>query len=242
MLTMKSNLYNPDGTLSVEAQSLLSPKPADVSVTERRKAFQAFDAKLTVKEVAEFKQLKRLKWNGIGGSNQTKEQRKEIDKQNYYRDPLKHIRRGTARAKVRYNTDPLYRIKQKLRWALRDAFKRIKKSKSASTEKMLGCSYLEAKAHFESLFSEGMSWENHGDWHIDHIRPVCSFSDKELHLMNHISNLQPLWAEDNFAKADQWNKGDLSNQSSEDICTVEEVQETRGTQKENNRSTGCRTP
>jgi len=36
--------------------------------------------------------------------------------------------------------------------------------------------------------------------------------------------------------------GDLSKQNSEDICTVEEVQETRGTQKENNKSTGCRTP
>lgn len=242
MLTMKSNLYNPDGTLSVEAQSLLSPKPADMSITERRKAFRDFDAKLTTEEVAEFKELKRLKWNSIGGSNQTKEQRKEIDKRNYYRDPIKHIRRGTARSKERYKTDPLYRMKQKLRWALRDAFKRIKKSKPASTEKMLGCNYLQAKAHFESLFKEGMSWDNHGKWHIDHIRPVCSFSDNELHLVNHISNLQPLWSADNFAKGDLWNKGDLSNQSSEDICTVEEVQETRGTQKENNRSTGCRTP
>jgi len=128
MLTMKSNLYNPDGTLSVEAQLLISPKPVDMSITERRKAFRDFDAKLTAEEVAEFKQLKRLRWNSIGGSNQTKEQRKEIDKQNYYRDPLKHIQRGTSRSKARYKTDPLYRMKQKLRWALRDSFNRIKKA------------------------------------------------------------------------------------------------------------------
>lgn len=241
MLTMKSNLYNPDGTLSVEAQSLLSPKPVDMSITERRKAFRDFDANLTTEEVAEFKQLKRLRWNSIGGSNQTKEKRKEIDRRNYYRDPQKHIRRGTRRAKVRYNTDPLYRMKQKLRWTLRDAFRRIRKNKPASTEKMLGCNFLQAKAHFESLFTEGMSWDNHGKWHIDHIRPVSSFSDKELHLMNHISNLQPLWSEDNTAKGAKWNV-DLSKDFFDDICTVEEVQETRGTQKENNRSTGCQTP
>ena len=43
-----------------------------------------------------------------------------------------------------------------------------------------------------------MSWKNHGDWHIDHIRPVASFKEDELYLMNHISNLQPLWAEENL--------------------------------------------
>jgi hypothetical protein len=49
-----------------------------------------------------------------------------------------------------------------------------------------------------------MSWENHGlgddKWHIDHIRPVCSFEEHELHSMNHISNLRPLWQIDNFTK------------------------------------------
>jgi hypothetical protein len=239
---MKSNLYNPDGTLSVEAQSLLSSKPADVSTAERRKAFRDFDATLTTEEAKEFQRIKRLRWNNIGGRNQSKEKRKEIDKKNYYSDPKRHIRRGTERAKVRYKTDPLYRMKQKLRWALRDAFRRIKKGKPANTEKMLGCSYLEAKIHFESLFTEGMSWDNHGEWHIDHIRPVNSFKENELHLVNRISNLQPLWAQDNYEKGDVWNIGDLSTDLSDNIKTVEEVQETRGTQKENNRSTGCRTP
>ena len=49
-----------------------------------------------------------------------------------------------------------------------------------------------------------MYWENHGEWHIDHIRPVSSFTEKDMHLMNHISNLQPLWAEDNLLKSDNW--------------------------------------
>ena len=159
MLTMKSNLYNPDGTLSVEAQSLLSPKPADMSTKERRHCLRTFKLTLSHEELEAFHALKE-KERARRAYNKQKQsgKRREIDKQNYYRDPLKHIRRGTARAKVRYNTDPLYRMKQKLRWAVQDAFRRIKKSKPASTEKMLGCSYLEAKAHFESLFSASLNW------------------------------------------------------------------------------------
>ena len=100
--------------------------------------------------------------------------------------------------KQRCKTDPVYKMQRKLRNLVYGAFKRIGQNKPARTEQLLGCSWLEAKAHFERLFQEGMSWENHGEWHIDHIRPVASFKADELHLMNHISNLQPLWAEENL--------------------------------------------
>jgi len=98
----------------------------------------------------------------------------------------------------RVKTDLLYKIKRKLRSVVGSAFKRISQNKPARTEQLLGCSWIEAKAHFERLFQEGMRWDNHGEWHIDHIRPVASFKEDELHLMNHISNLQPLWAEENL--------------------------------------------
>jgi len=39
-----------------------------------------------------------------------------------------------------------------------------------------------------------MSWENHGEWHIDHIKPVSSFDkDTPMNIVNALSNLQPLW-------------------------------------------------
>jgi hypothetical protein len=104
--------------------------------------------------------------------------------------------------KERLEIDPLYATKYKLRLAVCDAFKRIGKNKPTDTQTLLGCTWKEAKAHFEALFIEGMNWSNHGKWHIDHIRPVSSFGEDELHLMNHISNLQPLWAKDNIAKSD----------------------------------------
>ena len=50
-----------------------------------------------------------------------------------------------------------------------------------------------------SKFLEGMSWDNHGEWHIDHIRPISSFPTNsppsEVHAL---ANLQPLWAKDNL--------------------------------------------
>jgi hypothetical protein len=102
--------------------------------------------------------------------------------------------------RIRYKNEPLYKAKAILRCCVSHAFKRIKQCRPANTQSLLGCTWEEAKAHFESLFQEGMSWENHGEWHIDHVRPVASFAQDELHLMNHISNLQPLWAKDNWMK------------------------------------------
>jgi hypothetical protein len=108
--------------------------------------------------------------------------------------------------------------KNKLRNAVLTAFKRIGQNKPTNTLKLLGCTWEEAKAHFESLFLEGMTWENHGrgegKWHIDHIRPVASFkgaSEEELKQMNHISNLQPLWSADNIRKGDKWD-GELNSE------------------------------
>ena len=108
--------------------------------------------------------------------------------------------------KTRKQVDPLYAIQVSLRLLIVHSFKRIGQSKPVDTLTQLGCTWLEAKAHFESLFQEGMNWENHGTygWHIDHIRPVSSFSIDELPLANHISNLQPLWAADNLKKSDRF--------------------------------------
>ena len=63
-----------------------------------------------------------------------------------------------------------------------------------STFDLLGYSALELKIHLESLFTEGMTWDNYGEWHIDHKKPVSSFeSDTLPSIVNALSNLQPLW-------------------------------------------------
>lgn len=67
--------------------------------------------------------------------------------------------------------------------------------KTDKTIKMLGYSALDLKIHIESLFTPQMSWENYGDWYIDHIKPVSSFDkDTPASVVNALSNLQPLWS------------------------------------------------
>lgn len=93
----------------------------------------------------------------------------------------------------------------KLEGILRCRFKKALKtnSKSSSTLQLLGCSIPELKIYLENQFKPGMTWENHGLWHIDHIIPCCSFNlslDEEQKKCFHYSNLQPLWAEENLKK------------------------------------------
>ena len=65
--------------------------------------------------------------------------------------------------------------------------------------------------HLEQQFWYGMSWENYGEWHLDHIRPQSSydirdFGDGEFMKCWELSNLQPLWKEDNILKGDTFSK------------------------------------
>ena len=48
-----------------------------------------------------------------------------------------------------------------------------------------------------------MTWDNHGKWHIDHIKPCASFDllhKKQQRKCFYYKNLQPLWAQENLSK------------------------------------------
>jgi len=84
-----------------------------------------------------------------------------------------------------------------------DAIKRRNVKKKAHTMDLIGCSIEELIKHLESKFKSGMSWENYGKWHIDHIRPLSKFDlsdENQLKEACHYSNLQPLWAFENLSK------------------------------------------
>lgn len=137
---------------------------------------------------------------------ENKEQIKERSKEYYKKNKEKILKRVTQQAKIRYQEDINYRIKEILRKRLLGAIKG--RNKSASTMKLLGCTIEELRTHLEAQFAEGMTWDNYGyyGWHIDHIRPCASFdlTDPQQQLeCFHYSNLQPLWAEDNIKKSDK---------------------------------------
>ena len=106
----------------------------------------------------------------------------------------------------RYKTDLVYKMKIIQRSLLKSVIKRIKFEKNEMrTVEILGYSPMDLKCHLESLFTNGMTWDNHGEWHIDHIIPVTSF-DINTHpsIINALSNLQPLWAIDNLKKSNKY--------------------------------------
>jgi hypothetical protein len=84
---------------------------------------------------------------------------------------------------------------------LNNTLKRLNKNKEDETIKLLGYSAIQLKQHIESLFLEGMSWENYGEWHIDHIKMVSEFDkDTTVDVVNSLDNLRPLWASDNCSR------------------------------------------
>jgi hypothetical protein len=114
----------------------------------------------------------------------------------------KHIREYYHKyEKERFKIDPNYKLIKYTRNRIKSVLKGIYKSKS--TIKLLGCSIEECWQHLESKFQPGMTRENHGLWHVDHIRPCISFNltdPEQQAICFHYTNLQPLWAEDNLKK------------------------------------------
>jgi len=81
------------------------------------------------------------------------------------------------------------------RSVLNSTLKRLGTMKEGNTIDILGYSALELKEHIENLFTPGMTWNNHGDWHIDHIIGVINFtSDSDIREVCSLSNLRPLWS------------------------------------------------
>jgi hypothetical protein len=94
-----------------------------------------------------------------------------------------------------------------LRRRLRQAIFSVKK-KSSMVE-LLGCTIDKFRIHLENQFTKNMTWNNHGEWHIDHRRPCASFNlsnEHEQKMCFHFTNLQPLWAKDNLSKNNFFDK------------------------------------
>ena len=106
----------------------------------------------------------------------------------------------------RKNTDPLFKITGSIRACVRSAFKRGENQfkKNAKTEEILCCTIKEFIIYIQNKFTEGMTLENHGEWHLDHIIPVSiARTEEEIISLSHYTNFQPLWAIDNLRKGNK---------------------------------------
>lgn len=94
--------------------------------------------------------------------------------------------------------DPKYKLTKRTRTAVYTCLKERKINKYQSTFKLLGYSLDELMNHLEKQFTEGMNWNNYGEWHVDHIKPMTKFNftstdDIEFKECWSLNNLQPLW-------------------------------------------------
>ena len=102
-----------------------------------------------------------------------------------------------------FNQDKSDKFAKSCRMRILHALKSKGYSKKSSSQKIIGCSWSELRAHIEKQFRQGMCWENHGlyGWHVDHVIPLASASSvEEMLKLCHYTNLQPLWAEENLKK------------------------------------------
>lgn len=86
---------------------------------------------------------------------------------------------------------------------MRGSLRRCLKNKKDRTEAILGYTRHDLVKHLELLFEDGMSWDNYGEWEIDHIVPVSWFvryGVNDPRVVNKLNNLRPLWAFENRSR------------------------------------------
>ena len=138
---------------------------------------------------------------------ETKEQQTEKNKQWKAANRERVNAYARTYGQQRRDNDPNFKLRGNLRGRLRYALVHQHVEKRYKTMQLIGCSIQFLQGHLEAKFTDGMTWENYGTWHVDHIRPCVSFDltiVKEQFQCFHYTNLQPLWAIDNIKKKATW--------------------------------------
>lgn len=104
----------------------------------------------------------------------------------------------------KYRKSPEYKMQILCRQLTRRMFKSTGIKKCYKTSEILGYTSEQLKSHIESKFKPGMTWDNYGEWHVDHLRPISlAKSVYDGIILSQLDNLQPLWAMDNLIKGNK---------------------------------------
>lgn len=134
---------------------------------------------------------------------------KRKSRKKVYSENRRKILAKRCEYRKRYKRNPKYRLGNTMRRTIWEVLKGRKRGQH--WESLVGYTITELKQHLESLFQEGMTWENYGKWHIDHIIPVSVFNfdhpdDIDFKRCWALENLQPMWAKENIAKHSKLSK------------------------------------
>jgi hypothetical protein len=140
------------------------------------------------------------------------EQNKEHRKEYYNKWRTENVDKW-RRAKRNYErnrkaSDPLYKLISNFRTAIYTVLKENNITKFGHYFDILQYTPEELINHLEKQFTEGMTWENYGIWHVDHKLPITSFDiqeigDEEFMKCWSLENLQPMWGDENIKKSNK---------------------------------------
>jgi hypothetical protein len=136
-------------------------------------------------------------------AERVRERRREIYRNRMGNDPNFRAQKNSRSKK--YRSDPSIRVSCSVSKQIWRSLREIGGKRGYSWEDLVGYSKDELCEHLERQFQTGMSWENYGDWHIDHIVPKSSFEfstvrDPDFKRCWALTNLRPLWAKENISK------------------------------------------
>ena len=115
----------------------------------------------------------------------------------------KHLANRSAYFAKRYHGDHLFSANYKLRAMLRRVLMAAGENKDLCTFEAIGYTADQLVQRLSVNMRAGMTWDNFGDWEIDHKIPVSVFlsrGETRPRIINALSNLQPLWKEENRSK------------------------------------------
>ena len=119
-------------------------------------------------------------------------------------NPEKVNKQHNNYVKKRRENDADFKLKLMYRNAISRSVYKVKCKKDFKSETIIGCDFNTFKSYIEKHFKAGMTWDNYGEWHLDHIMPLATAKNKEdIIRLNHYTNLRPLWAIENKLKSDK---------------------------------------
>jgi hypothetical protein len=150
----------------------------------------------------------RLKKNHKKWSEKNREHLTEYHKQ--WRTENVNKWRKTKRdyERNRKAKDPLYKLISNFRTAIYQVLKESNVEKNKHYFDILQYTPEQLISHLENKFTDKMSWDNYGDWHVDHKLPITHYNiqemgDSEFMKCWSLDNLQPMWGVDNIKKSNK---------------------------------------
>ncbi|WP_096911011.1 MULTISPECIES: hypothetical protein [Acinetobacter] len=185
-----------------EAKKLCYQNKIDQYKQNHRKYYQENKEAVLV-QAAEYREANKEEIRKRDNAYKARNREKLRLKQSEYQRLNSELRNEYTRKyrKNRRQADKLFAIKQNMRARFRFELAKRGEEQLIKANQYLGCSWIFLRDYLAEKFTDGMSWENYGDWHVDHVIPLASAKSKEeLIRLWHYSNLQPLWASDNILK------------------------------------------